>query len=157
MKLPLKSRMYSTVIVLVMTALLIGLATLQYRWSAEVSVANSDRMAMELETRLLRLREDLHLEVAGMCLRLQVDPAASTSERRRVYASQFESWQRTARHPGVASKVVLLENDPKEGSQTLVLYGKGKFMVQPWPQGFTKLQQKLLSISSDLALAGSQF
>jgi len=149
--------MYSTVIVLVMTAVLIGLAVLQYRWSDEVSVANSDRMAMELETRLLRLREDLHLEVAGMCLRLQVDPAASTSERRHVYASQFESWLRTARHPGVVSKVVLLENDPGESSRTLVLDQKGKFNVQPWPEGFTRLQEKLLGISSDLALAGSQF
>lgn len=157
MKLPLKNRMYSTVIVLVMTAILIGLATLQYRWSAEVSVANSDRMAMELETRLLRLREDLHLELAGMCLRLQVDPAASTSERRHLYANQFESWQRTARHPGVLSKVLLLENDPDEDSRTLVLDQKGRFDVQPWPEGFSQLQKKLLAISSDLALAGSQF
>ena len=68
------NRKFSTAVVLVLAAVLIGLAVLQYRWSAEMSVANSDRMAMELEASLLRLREDLHIEVAGICLRLQVDP-----------------------------------------------------------------------------------
>ena len=151
------NRKFSTAVVLVLAAVLIGLAVLQYRWSGEMSVANSDRMAMELEASLLRLREDLHIEVAGICLRLQVDPTASTRERRRLYAQQFESWRRTARHPGVVSNVVLLENDPEEGRQTLALDDKNKFHVQPWPARYAQFQKKLLAISADLAVAGSQF
>ena len=140
-----------------LAAVLIGLAVLQYRWSAEMSVANSDRMAMELEASLLRLREDLHIEVAGICLRLQVDPTASARERRRLYAQQFESWRRTARHPGVVSHVVLLENDPEEGLQTLALDDKDKFHVQSWPTRYAQFETKLLAISADLAVAGNQF
>ncbi len=151
------NRKFSTAVVLVLAAVLIGLAVLQYRWSAEMSVANTDRMAMELEASLLRLREDLHIEVAGICLRLQVDPGASTRERRRLYAQQFESWRRTARHPGVVSNVVLLENDPEDGVQTLALDSKDKFHVQPWPARYAQLETKLLSISADLAVAGKQF
>src|SRR5450432_239381 len=153
----LTNRVFSTAVVLVLTAVLVGLAVLQYRWSAEMSVANSDRMAFELEQSLLRLREDLHLEVAGMCLRLQVDPSASTRERRRIYVRQFESWRRTARHPGVVTNVVFLENDAKEGVQTLALDDQVKFHIQPWPARFAQLRKKLLAISSDLALAGSEF
>ncbi len=151
------NRKFSTAVVLVLAAVLIGLAVLQYRWSAEMSVANSDRMAMELEASLLRLREDLHIEVAGICLRLQVDPTASSRERRRLYAQQFESWRRTARHPGVVSNVVLLENDPEEGLQTLALDSKDKFHVQPWPARYAQFETKLLAISADLAVAGRQF
>ncbi len=151
------NRKFSTAVVLVLAAVLIGLAVLQYRWSAEMSVANSDRMAMELEASLLRLREDLHIEVAGICLRLQVDPTASARERRRLYAQQFESWRRTARHPGVVSHVVLLENDPEEGLQTLALDDKDKFHVQSWPTRYAQFETKLLAISADLAVAGNQF
>lgn len=156
-KFTLTNRVFSTAVVLVLTGVLVGLAILQYRWSAEMSVANSERMKLELEASLLRLREDLHIEVAGICLRLQVDPATPTRERRRLYAQQFESWRRTARHPGVVSNVVLLENDPDDGIQTLALDDKDKFHVQPWPARYAQLKKKLLAISADLALAGSQF
>lgn len=151
-------RWFSGAVVLVMTAVLITLALLQYRWSNEVSRATSERMEVDLETTMMRWRDDLYREIAGFCLRLQVQPAAPSRERRRQYAQQYASWTRVAAHPFVVRNVYLLEHQDAFNSRLLHLdAAKGEFTATAWPAGYGRLRERIQSISEDLAVAATHF
>jgi signal transduction histidine kinase len=153
---PWKDRLQWYVVVLALTAVLMVLAAMQYRWSQEVSRAASERMELDLESTMMRWRDDLYREIAGFCLRLQVDPHAQARERRRQYAQQYNSWSRTAPHPNVIANVFVLENEGAGLPHFLRLdQATGEFKPAAWPRGFEALHDRLLSISAELAVAAS--
>jgi signal transduction histidine kinase len=151
-----KDRLQWYLIVLVLTAVLIVLAVMQYRWSKEVSRAASERMELDLESTMMRWRDDLYREIAGFCLGLQVDPEAQARERRRQYVQQYNSWTRTAPHPNVIASVFVLEDDGAGLPHFLRLEpATGEFKAAGWPRGLEALHDRLLSISAELAVAAS--
>ncbi|HEX7285380.1 MAG TPA: HAMP domain-containing sensor histidine kinase [Candidatus Angelobacter sp.] len=151
-----KERLQWYVVVLALTAVLIVLAAMQYRWSKEVSQAASERMELDLESTMMRWRDDLYREIAGFCLRLQMDPQAQARERRRQYAQQYDSWTRTAPHPNVIANVFVLENEGAGLPHLLRLDpATGEFKPAAWPPGLEALHDRLLSISAELAVAAS--
>lgn len=154
MKLSFGDRLFSLAVVLVMTAVLVTLAVLQYRWSNQVSQATSERMEVDLETTLMRLREDLYRDIGGFCFRLEIDPTADAQERQREYAQQFELWRRTAPYPGVVAEVYAMQQDNGSGSRLFRLdSGKGSFHPVDLPSRYDPLEARLRTISADLAVA----
>jgi signal transduction histidine kinase len=153
---PWKDRLQWYVVVLALTAVLVVLAAMQYRWSKEVSQAASERMELDLESTMMRWRDDLYREIAGFCLRLQVVPQIQARERRRQYAQQYDAWTRTAPHPNVIANVFVLENEGAGLPHLLRLEpATGEFKAAAWPRGFEALHDRLLSISAELAVAAS--
>ncbi len=151
---PWKERLQGYVVVLALTAVLIVLAVMQYRWSREISQADSERMEQDLEFTMMRWRDDLYHDIASFCLRLQVDPESSARERRHQYARQYDSWTRTAPHPYVIANVFLLEHDGARPPRLLRLETTtGDFKPVALPQGLEALRDRLQSISADLAAA----
>jgi two-component system, OmpR family, sensor histidine kinase SenX3 len=156
MRIEWKDRLQWYVIVLVLTAVLIVLAVMQYRWSKEVSRAASERMELDLESTMMRWRDDLYREIAGFCLGLQVDPQAQAHERRRQYVQQYNSWTHTAPHPNVIAQVLLLESEGAGAAPLLRLEpAAGEFKPAAWPRELADLRGRLQSISTELAVAAS--
>src|SRR5271167_1544405 len=100
-----KERVVSWVVPLVLGAMLLGLALLQYRWSAQVSESASTRMHASLQSALMNFRGDLERELATMTVEMQseedrpVDAAA--------LAERIQLWETTTAQPGFAMNVYL--------------------------------------------------
>jgi two-component system, OmpR family, sensor histidine kinase SenX3 len=154
MKLSFGDRLFSYSLVLVMTAVLVTLAVLQYRWSNQVSQATSERMEADLQTTLMRLREDLYRDIAGFCFRLDIDPEADAEERQRQYAQQYELWRRVAPYPGVVAEVYVIQEESGISPRLLRLdSAKRSFHQVDLPSRYDRLQERLHAISGDLAVA----
>ena len=151
MKVSFGSRLFSGAVVLLMTAVLITLAVLQYRWSNQVSRATSERMEVDLETTLIRLRDDFYRDIAGYSFSLQINPQGGPSERQREYAGQYQAWRRSAPYPTVIANIFLMQQD---SSGALRLDApSGKFRPANLPVRFDRLWGHLLQISADLEVA----
>lgn len=149
-----KDRLLSTSVVLMMTVVLVTLAVLQYRWSNEISRATSERMEVDLETTMMRFRDDLYREVAGFNFALHVDPEAKPADRLKEYSRQYEAWSRSAEHASVISNVYVLE--PGETGKLLRRDpATSDFAAAPAPQNFDHLLNRLRAISTEVAVAAT--
>jgi hypothetical protein len=72
LKIPLKRRLTSSLTVVFLTAVLLLLAVLQYRWSNEVSKATTVRLRADLQTSLVGFRQGLYRELASACVPFQM-------------------------------------------------------------------------------------
>lgn len=157
MKLSFGDRLFSGAVVLVMTAVLVTLAILQYRWSNQISQATSERMEVALESTMMRLRDDFYREIAGFCFQLAINPELPANGRLDQYSHQFESWSKTAPHPAVVSNVFVLQEDSKTGQRLMHLDpATGEFATARWPEHYERLQQHIDQISVDLAVAAKR-
>ena len=149
-----KDRLLSTIVVLVMTGVLITLAVLQYRWSNEISRATSERMEVDLETTIMRFRDDLYREVAGFSFALHVDPEAKPADRLKEYSRQYEIWSRSAEHASVIRNIYVLEPG---GNGRLLRRdpATSDFVTAPIPKDFDPLLNRLRSISNEVAVAAT--
>lgn len=153
MKVRLGDRLFSGAVVLVMTAVLLTLAVLQYRWSNQVSRATSERMEVDLETTLMRLRDDFYRDIAGYSFQLQINPAASPEERQRQYAQQYQAWARKATYPSVIANVFVMQQDSNAPGVFRLDPASSTFHPAVLPERFTRLQQHLTEISAELEVA----
>ena len=154
MKVPFGDRLFSGAVVLVMTAVLMTLAVLQYRWSNQVSRATSERMEVDLETTLMRLRDDFYRDIAGFSFQLQINPAAGLEERQKEYARQYQGWVRKAAYPSVVANLFVMQQRSKPGAEVVRFDAKtGTFRPTLLPKRFTQLQRHLTEISADLEVA----
>jgi two-component system, OmpR family, sensor histidine kinase SenX3 len=158
MKFKLGDRLFSGAVVLLMTAVLVTLAILQYRWSNQVSQATSERMEVDLESTMMRLRDDLYREMAGFCFRLEINPELPAKGRLDQYAKQFEAWSTTAAYPTLVTNVYVLQEDAATAPRLLHLVdvAKGEFQLARWPSRYEKVQQRIQAISTDLAVAATR-
>ncbi len=78
MKLPIKEREFSTVIIILAVIVVIVLGVLQYRWSNQVSEATSIRLADSLQMSMINWHLDFFRVFSEICVALRVDPESST-------------------------------------------------------------------------------
>ena len=153
MKLTLGDRLFSGAVVLVMTAVLLTLAVLQYRWSNQVSRATSERMEVDLETTLMRLRDDFYRDIAGFSFQLQINPLAGPQQRQKEYAQQYQAWLRKAAYPRVIANVFVMQQDIRGGEVVQFDARTSSFRPAMLPERFSRLRQHLTEISADLEVA----
>lgn len=153
MKVPSGDRLFSGAVVLMMTAVLLTLGVLQYRWSNQVSRATSERMEVDLETTLMRLRDDFYRDIAGYSFQLQINAAAGPEERQKQYAQQYQAWVRNAAYPSVIANVFVIQQDSKGPGVFRLDTSTSSFRPASLPERFTRLQQHLTEISAELEVA----
>ena len=82
------------------------LAALQYKWSTEVSEAESERMSTTLRTSIRRFQSDFSGELLRLCEAFQRPP--ETKEKWDPYAHRFADWKRIALHPNLVKSAYVL-------------------------------------------------
>src|SRR5580693_1986520 len=80
MKLHIKEREFSTVIIILAVVVVIVLGVLQYRWSNQVSEATSIRLADSLQMSMINWHLDFFRVFSEVCVALRVDPDSNTHE-----------------------------------------------------------------------------
>jgi hypothetical protein len=95
-----KERLLRWVAIPAMTAVLVGLAVLQYRWSGQVSDATRAQMLASLHTSLMGFRQDFNHELAAAAVEIRTIADTSNADPTELN-DQFHRLQQTAAHPNL--------------------------------------------------------
>jgi signal transduction histidine kinase len=93
----------------VLTGLLIALATLQYRWLGEVSEAERGRMRESLRVRAADFTQDFDRELTRIYIAFHFDPDALDRDLGQAMGAALDKAQASAAVPGLIKDVFLLE------------------------------------------------
>jgi len=156
MKLPIKEREFSTVIIILAVIVVIVLGVLQYRWSNQVSEATSIRLADSLQMSMINWHLDFFRVFSEVCVSLRVDPDSSTQDDWEQYARRYEDWKKTTANPDLVAGLYVLRFDETPAAQVLRLAPFGqRFEPSGWPSNFGDLREELQQSASKPGADGS--
>ncbi len=98
-------------VVIGLGAILVVLAVLQYRWSNQVSEAESERMKASLRIATTQFRQDFSRELQTLSTGLLPDPEVLAAEDWAAYASQSADWLKSSTYPDLVSTVYIWRPD----------------------------------------------
>jgi len=150
MKLPIKERNFSTIIIVLAVVVVIVLGLLQYRWSNQVSEATSIRLADSLQMSMINWHLDFFRAFSEVCVALRVDPDSSAQEDWNQYARRFEDWKKTTANPNLVSAIYVWRPGEAAGADLLALApSTGRFESANWPQPLSDLRQEIVQLDSN--------
>jgi signal transduction histidine kinase len=144
MKLPIKEREFSTVIIILAVVVVIVLGLLQYRWSNQVSEATGIRLADSLQMSMINWHLDFFRVFSEICVAMRVDPDSSTQEDWDQYARRYADWKKATANPNLVAGLYILRLDGSPNAQVLRLAPSGlRFEPSDWPANFAELREEL--------------
>src|SRR6202035_3074444 len=121
MKLPIKEREFSTIIIVLAVIVVIVLGVVQYRWSNQVSEATSIRLADSLQMSMINWHLDFFRVFSEVCAALRVDPDSSTQDDWDQYARRYADWRKTTANPNLVARLYILRLEEAPTAQVLRL------------------------------------
>jgi signal transduction histidine kinase len=156
MKLPIKEREFSTIIIILAVIVVIVLGVLQYRWSNQVSEATSIRLADSLQMSMINWHLDFFRVFSEVCLALRVDPESSAQDGWNQYARRLEDWKKTTANPNLVAGLYIVRVNEASPAQVLRLALSGQnFEPSDWPSNFARLSEELQQPASKPGAAAS--
>jgi len=156
MKLHIKEREFSTVIIILAVIVVIVLGVLQYRWSNQVSEATSIRLADSLQMSMINWHLDFFRVFSEICVALRVDPESSTQGDWDQYARRYTDWKKTSANPNLVAGLYILRFDEAPAAQVLRLSSSGqRFETSDWPANLGDLREELQQSASKPVSGGS--
>ena len=144
MKLPIKEREFSTVIIVLAVIVVIVLGVLQYRWSGQVSEATSIRLADSLQMSMINWHLDFFRAFSEICVALRIDPDSGAGTDWDFYAARFADWKRTTANPNLAAGMYIMQSGDGRSAQLLRLAPSGqRFERGEWPPNLEGLREEL--------------
>lgn len=156
MKLRIKEREFSTVIIILAVIVVIALGLLQYRWSNQVSEATSIRLADSLQMSMINWHLDFFRAFSEVCVALRVDPDSNTQEDWNQYARRYADWKKTAVNPDLVAGMYIVWLGEPPAVEVLRLSPAGaRFEPGDWPSEFAQLREELQQAGSQANLTGA--
>src|SRR6202166_4945605 len=156
MRLPIKEREFSTVIIILAVIVVIVLGVLQYRWSNQVSEATSIRLADSLQMSMINWHLDFFRVFSEICVALRVDPDSSTQDDWAQYARRYADWKKTTANPNLVAGLYIVRFDEPPAAPVLRLASAGqRFEPSHWPSNFGELREELQQSASKPGADGS--
>ena len=144
MKLPIKEREFSAVIIILAVVVVIVLGVLQYRWSNQVSEATSIRLADSLQMSMINWHLDFFRAFSEICVAMRVDSDSSTQNDWAQYAGRYADWKKTTANPNLVAGLYIFRFDEPPIKQVLQLAPSGqRFELSEWPSNFRELRDEL--------------
>ena len=136
----------------VMTAIVVTLGVVQYRWAGQISRTEQQRLQSALETGVRNFSQEFSYDFQQLCESFQFEMAgpANTLETRLLV--QYGSWSRVSSTPNLVSGVHVWRADPARAGH-LASYEEStrSFRDGPWPDRFAPLRQFLVAEFAGLA------
>ncbi len=98
-----------------LSALLVVLGVLQYRWTTQIRDAELERKQAALEAGVNGFREDVHRELASVCTNLSFRPPDENLTIESLYAQQCGDWARSSDHRELVANYYLWEKEKSGG------------------------------------------
>ena len=92
-----------------LSALLVALAVLQFRWSNQIRTAEMQKKEAALEAGMNGFREDLRRELAGICTSITYRPLDQAPAIEDLYAQDCRDWARSSDHRELVANYYLWE------------------------------------------------
>lgn len=146
-----RERVFLSLVVFVLTAVLVTLAVLQYHWSNAVSQATSARLQANLHDSLIGWREGLYRELTGIYASLQANPDLPVQEKAKTYAEEYAQWSRRTPHPDLVGHLYFLSNAGTEQQKLMQLNAAtGDVTPAEWPERLGDLRAALQGFSAEM-------
>ena len=120
-------------------ALMLILATLQYRWLNEVSEADRQKTRDVLHTAVTRFAEDFDRELTLAYLYLQ--PRSGWRAPDDDYAERYERWRAYAAFPGLVRAIFIARSEASDLELSRFDPVAGLFTTAPWPEDLSALHE----------------
>ncbi|HUD99825.1 MAG TPA: HAMP domain-containing sensor histidine kinase [Bryobacteraceae bacterium] len=138
---PAKRAFLPVVVVLVLAAVLVLLAVLQYRWSLEISRAERTRIEAALSTSVNQFRQEFYRELTQVSTAFHSDATADPDDFWSSYADRYQDWARSTARPDLVANVYVWRADAPAGSRLLQLRtADGQFDPVEWPASLADLR-----------------
>jgi len=123
-----------------LTAILIALGTLQYRWSNEVSESYTARMRAVLSSSMLDFRQDFIRELSNLTSSFP-NGEDSASDLAR-YGASIRQWESAGAHASMVKAIYVIERDSDAPPRILKLNAKA-FDESAWPPELDGLREQI--------------
>jgi len=128
-------------------ALLAVLATLQYRWLAQVSEADAEKMQRRLDSDTERFAADFNREIQGAYFNFQIGPAGWKSGDPAEFNQRYEFWRSNTEYPTLIKQIVFIENKP--GAVPLLYNAESRtFEPSELPNVFEELRARSANVQT---------
>jgi signal transduction histidine kinase len=97
----------------VLAALLLSLASLQWRWLGQISAGERDRMKRSLRAQADEFTQEFDRELTRAYFWLQADRGPSPVATARDSVGHFQRWFTTAPHPGLVRQIFVVSLPPQ--------------------------------------------
>ncbi|MGH9409113.1 MAG: sensor histidine kinase [Vicinamibacterales bacterium] len=124
----------------ILLALVVLLATLQYRWLGQISAAERDRMTAALNAHAAQFAEDFDREMTRAYLLFQLDAPGPDQNVAARIAERYEQWQATARFPRIIGQVYVASAGPAGESLRRFVPGTGTLEAADWPDALNAVR-----------------
>ncbi len=107
----------------VLAALLLVLASLQWRWLGQISADERERMQLSLRTQVTQFTQEFDRELTRAYFWLQMDRGAMAGSAAAASTGHFQRWFATAPHPALVSAIYVatIEDGPDKAARALRL------------------------------------
>jgi signal transduction histidine kinase len=128
----------------VMTAIVITLGVVQYRWAGQISQTERQRLRSALETSVRNFSQDFSYDFQQLCESFQLEMAGPANTLEARLLQQYGGWSRSSATPNLVSGVHIWRADPVH-KQSLASYDEPthSFRERSWPERFAPLRQYL--------------
>src|ERR1035441_9953685 len=110
----LKQSLGASGIIAGLSALLVVLGVLQFRWSNQIRTAELQKKQAAVEAGMNGFREDFRRELAGICTNLTFRSPTQPAAVEDLYAQQCGDWSRTSDHRELVANYYLWEKGKGE-------------------------------------------
>lgn len=132
-----------------LTLLLVGLGTLQYRWVAQVRESERERLRAGAQRHADDLARDFDRQLAQAWAWLQVDADTLRERAFERYAQRVEQWRSLARHPELVREVYLAL-PAAAGPELLRLHRQARdFRSEPWPAELARVRERIAPLLAE--------
>ena len=132
-------------LVVVLAAVLVLLAVLQYRWSLEISRAEQTRIAASLNNSVNEFRQAFYRELVQVSTAFSNEPEAGGEDFWLGFAERYRDWTRTAARPDLVARVFVMRTDKPHASGLLRLDPSNEGSLDPvaWPPELASLKHMI--------------
>lgn len=132
--------------VVVLAAVLVLLAVLQYRWSLEISRAERTRIETSLNASMNQFRQEFYRELGQVSSAFRADPTADPRDFWSSYADHYQEWVRTSARPDLVANVYVWRSDAAKLLQLRT--ADGQFEAVEWPASLADLRAGIERMAS---------
>ncbi|HEV2523160.1 MAG TPA: HAMP domain-containing sensor histidine kinase [Candidatus Acidoferrales bacterium] len=144
MRMQIKEREFSTIIIILAVIVVIILGVLQYRWSNQVSEATSIRLADSLQMSMINWHLDFFRVFSEICLAMRVDSDSGAPANWDQYAQRYSEWKKTTADPNLIAGLFILQQNEGPAGQVLRLAASGqRFEPGDWSSEIAPLRDEL--------------
>jgi signal transduction histidine kinase/type II secretory pathway pseudopilin PulG len=136
-----KRSLLELIAVLAMTAVVLTLAFLQYRWTRAISTVEQARMEGALEASVKNFNQEFSYDLDRLCESFEVNPDTSGSPAEDRILSRYSAWIKTTSRSDFVNGIYLwrIGGDPRFGLEALDLDNR-QFQKSSWPLPLARLQ-----------------